>query len=252
LIKNNESFLERICQFEDEAREFKNEINQKEISLASAKNEIATKLEEIQALHLRVEELEQDVSLAQKRLSEMDSLKRKSEVEYIKLSDKNISLELAKMELEDTLAKKKELMRVRDDLLSAQKAVIEKDSLLQETNTLLLEHISKTSSESKQNEAIGGNKGLEKGNEITSPEITSESPYSLFFQHAIIFIIVLLIIYILRCVFSRLYSSYNEEKNIPNYKIPLNRNQGYAFPIRYAEEPKDRTTSYETSSFRYG
>ena len=232
LIKNNESFSERVCQLEDEAREFKNEINQKEISLASAKNEIATKLEEIQALHSRVEELEQDVSLAQKRLSEMDSLKRKSESEYIKLSDENISLELAKMELEDTLAKKKdELMRVRDDLLSAQKAVIEKDSLLQETNTLLLEHISKTSSESKQNEVIGGDKGLEKGNKITSPETTSKSPYYLFFQHAIIFIIVLLIIYILRCVFSRLYSSYNEEKNILNYKIPLNRNQGYAFPI---------------------
>ena len=51
---------------------------------------------------------------------------------------------------------------------------------------------------------------------------------------------------------ARLYSSYNEEKNIPNYKIPLNRNQGYAFPIRYAEEPKDRTASYETSSFGYG
>ena len=253
LIKNNESFSERVCQLEDEAREFKNEINQKEISLASTKNEIATKLEEIQALHLRVEELEQDVSLAQKRLSEMDSLKRKSELEYIKLSDENISLEFAKMELEDILAKKKdELMRVRDDLLSAQKAVIEKDSLLQETNTLLLEQISKTSSESKQNEVIGGDKGLEKGNEITSPETTSVSSNSLFFQHAIIFIVVLLIIYFLWCVFSRLYSSYNEEKNIPNYKIPLNRNQGYAFPIRYAEEPKDRTTSYETSSFGYG
>ena len=64
-------------------------------------------MEEIQALHSRVEELEQDVSLAQKRLSEMDSLKHKSEVEYIKLSDENISLEFAKMELEDTLAKKK-------------------------------------------------------------------------------------------------------------------------------------------------
>ncbi len=70
----------------------------------------------------------------------MDSLKRKSELEYIKLSDKNISLKLAKMELEDTLVKKKdELMRVRDDLLLAQKAVIEKDSFLQEINTLLLE-----------------------------------------------------------------------------------------------------------------
>ena len=107
LIKNNESFSERVCQLEDEAREFKNEINQKEISLASTKNEIATKLEEIQALHLRVEELEQDVSLVQKRLSEMDSLKHKSEQEYIKLFDENISLELAKIKLEDTLAKKR-------------------------------------------------------------------------------------------------------------------------------------------------
>src|SRR5947199_10682886 len=122
-------------------------------------------------------------------------------------------------------------MRMRGDLLSAQKIVIEKDALLQETNTLLLEQILKTFSESKQNEVIGGDKGLEKSNEITSPETTSESPYSLFFQHAIIFIIVLLIIYILWCVFSCLYSSYNEEKNIPNYKIPLNRNQSYEFPI---------------------
>ncbi|PKC52064.1 hypothetical protein RhiirA1_482334, partial [Rhizophagus irregularis] len=93
----------------------------------------------------------------------MDFLKCKSELEYIKLLDKNISLELANMKLEDTLTKKKdELMWVKDDLLSAQKAVIEKDSFLQETNFLLLEHISKTSSESKQNEAIGGDKGLEK------------------------------------------------------------------------------------------
>src|SRR6266496_4100783 len=143
-------------------------------------------------------------------------------------------------------------MRVRDDLLSAQKAVIEKDSLLQETNTLLLEHISKTSSESKQNEAIGGDKGLEKGNKITSPKTTSVSSNFSFFQHAIIFVVVLLIIYFLWCVFSRLYSSYNEEKNIPNYKIPLNRNQGYAFPFRYAEEPKDRTASYETLPYEYG
>src|SRR5207248_9314937 len=96
LIKNNESFSERVCQLEDEARELKNEINQKEILVTRANCEIATKLEEIQALHSRVEELEQDVSLAEKRLSEMDSLKRKSELEYIKISDKNISLDLAK------------------------------------------------------------------------------------------------------------------------------------------------------------
>ncbi|CAG8748876.1 16320_t:CDS:1, partial [Acaulospora colombiana] len=121
LIKNNESFSERVCQLEDEAKELKNEINQKEISLANAKSEIATKLEEIQAIHSRVEELERDASLAEKRLLEMDSLKHKSEQEYIKLSDENFSLDLAKMELEDILAKKKdELMQVKEDLLLAQ------------------------------------------------------------------------------------------------------------------------------------
>ena len=141
-------------------REFKNKINQKEISFTSAKNEIATKLEEIQALQSRVEELEQDLSLAQEELSEMDALKRNSKLEYEKLYNENIDLDLAKMRLEDTLTQKKdELMQARDDLLSAQKAVIEKDSLLQETNTLLLEQISKTSSESEQNEMIGGDKG---------------------------------------------------------------------------------------------
>ena len=99
---------------------------------------------------------------------------------------------------------------------------------------------------------IGGDKGLEKGIEITSPKTTSDSPYYLFFQYAIIFVIVLLIICILWCVFSRRNSFYNEEKNIPNYKIPLNRNQSYGFPIRYAEEPKDRTTPYETLPYGYG
>jgi hypothetical protein len=101
-------------------------------------------------------------------------------------------------------------------------------------NILLLEQISKTSSESKQNEVIGGDKGLEKGNEITSSKTTLESPYSLFFQHAIIFITVLLIIYFLWCISSYLYSfilPYNKEKNILNYKIPLNRNQSYGFLI---------------------
>ncbi|RIA82090.1 hypothetical protein C1645_835905 [Glomus cerebriforme] len=90
LIKNNESFSERVCQLEDEVRVLKNKINQKEISLASAKSKIATKLEEIHALHSRVEELEQDVSLAEKRLLKMDSFKHKSELEYIKLSDEKL------------------------------------------------------------------------------------------------------------------------------------------------------------------
>src|SRR4051794_37872464 len=138
-----------------------------------------------------------------------------------------------------------------DNLAIAQKAMIEKDTLLQEAvlnNTHLAKQIPKTSDES---EVIGGDKGLEKDNGIISSETTSESPYSLFFQHAIIFVIVLLIIYILWYVFSCLYSPYNEEKNILNYKIPLNRNQSYEFPILYAEESKDRTTSYETLPYGY-
>src|SRR3954451_23678116 len=141
---------------------------------------------------------------------------------------------------------------MNDNLATAQKAMIEKDTLLQEAvlnNTRLAKQIPKTSSESK---VLGGVSGLEKGIKITSPKTTSDSPYYLFFQYAIIFVIVLLIICILWCVFSRKNSSYNEEKNIPNYKIPLNRNYSYGFPIRYAEVPKDRTTSYETSSFGYG
>ena len=77
MIKNKESFSERVCQFEDEARELKNDINQKEISLSSANSEIATKLEEIQALQSEVKELERKYFLAQKDLSEMDFLRRK-------------------------------------------------------------------------------------------------------------------------------------------------------------------------------
>ncbi|KAF0521511.1 hypothetical protein F8M41_015794 [Gigaspora margarita] len=94
-------------------------------------------------------------------------------------------------------------MRIKDNLASAQKALLEKDSLLQEANAHLAEQISKVSSESKYNEVIGGDSGLEK------------------------------------------------EKNIPNYKIPLDRNQNYKFPIHNAKEFKDRNTSYETSSFGY-
>ena len=113
-----------------------------------------------------------------------------------------------------------------------EKALSEKDSLLQETNTRLAEQISKISSES---EVIGGDKGLEKGIEITSPTTTSDLPYYLFFQqYGIIIVIVLLVIFIIWRIFSHRYSSnppYNEEKNIPNYKIPLNRNQSYGFPI---------------------
>lgn len=43
-----------------------------------------------------------------------------------------------------------------------------------------------------------------------------------------------------------------KEKNIPNYKIPLDRNQSYGFPIRHTKEPKKRTTTYETLPYGYG
>src|SRR6266498_651863 len=263
----NEKLSDRVHQLGEEIRQLhldKNElmlqITRKDISLADAESKFSIKSEmqafqsktkeEIQALQSRVKELEQDASLAQDEISKIVSLKCKLELKNVELTTENIGLSLAKDDLEDLLTEKKdELAQIKDDLVIVQKALIEKDSLLQEANDRLAEQISQTSSES---EVLGGDKGLEKGIEITSPKTTSNSPYYLFFQHAFIFVIVLLIICILWYVFSRKNSSYNEEKNILNYKIPLNRNQSYGFPIRYTEEPKDRTVSYETSSFGYG
>src|SRR5215216_5381667 len=40
LIKNNESFSERVCQLKDKVRELKNQISQKDISLISVKSEV--------------------------------------------------------------------------------------------------------------------------------------------------------------------------------------------------------------------
>src|ERR1051325_100261 len=239
LMKNNESFSERVCQLEDEAKELKNEINQKEISLSSANSEIATKSEEIQALQSEIKELEMKYFLAQKDLSEMDSLRQELAQTRQNIGLKNVDLDLKEYELSEKkdelmqlrnelINKKEELMQMRDNLFSVQQTLSEKETLLQETNTHLAKQILKTSSES---EVLGGVSGLEKGIEITSPKTTSDSPYYLFFQYAINFVIVLLIICILWCVFSRRNSSYNEEKNILNYKIPLNRNQSYGFPI---------------------
>ncbi|CAG8608108.1 8813_t:CDS:2 [Ambispora gerdemannii] len=213
LIKNNESFSERVCQLEDE----------------------------IQALQSEIKELEMKYFLAQKDLSEMDSLRRELAQSRQNVELKNVDLDLKEDELSE---KKGELMRT--------KTLSEKEILHQEANNHLAEQIPKTSTES---EVLGGVSGLEKDNGITSPETTPKVPNSLFFQHAIIFAIVLLIIYFLWRIFSYLYSfisPINEEKNLPNYKIPINRNYSYGFPIHNAEEPKNRTTSYETSSFGYG
>ena len=279
---------EEIRQLHLEKNELMLQITRKDISLADAESKFSIKSEEMQALQFkmkeeiqahqsRAEELERDLSLAQEELSEMESLqsrseelerdlslaqeelskmeshRRKLELRNTELFTENIDLDLGKRDLEDTLIKKKdELAQMNDNLATAQKALIEKDTLLQEVvlnNTRLAEQISKISSES---EVIGGDKGLEKGIEITSPKTTSVSPNSSFFQHAIIFIVVLLIIYFLCCIFSRLYSSYNEEKNIPNYKIPLNRNQGYAFSNPIRRRTKRQDYPYETLPYGYG
>ena len=64
-------------------------------------------MEEIQALHSRVEELEQDVSLAREELSEMESLRHKWKLRNAELFTKNVDLDLENRDLEDTLIKKK-------------------------------------------------------------------------------------------------------------------------------------------------
>ncbi len=134
----------------------------------------------------------------------------------------------------------------------------------------LVEQISKTSNNSKHNEMTGGISELEKGNSITSPEITSVTPItalrtdktlfsdnksdSFFFQLVIFLLIVSLIIWFSQSIFSHLYSfisPLNEEKNLSNY-MKKKGNQNYRFPIRHAEEPKDRITFYETLPYGYG
>ena len=104
----------------------------------------------------------------------------------MELTTENIGLSLAKDDLEDLLTEKKdELAQMNDNLATAQKALIEKDTLLQEAvlnNTHLAEQILKTSSES---EVLGGVSELEKGIEITSPKTTSDSPYYFVFSACI-------------------------------------------------------------------
>ena len=106
------------------AKELKNIINQKEISLAGANSEIATKLEEIQALQSEIKELEMKYFLAQKDLSEMDSLKQelvqtRQNVEYLDLKEYELS------------EKKEELIQLRDELTSTRIELMDKKELMQ-------------------------------------------------------------------------------------------------------------------------
>ena len=83
------------------------QITHKDISLVDAESRFTIKSEEmqafqskmkeeIQAFQSKVKELEQDVSLAQDDLSEMDSLKHKLELKNVELTSENIGLSLAK------------------------------------------------------------------------------------------------------------------------------------------------------------
>ena len=112
--------------------------------------------------------------------------------------------------------------------------MIEKNTLFQKAvlnNTRLAKQIPKTFSES---EVIRDISELKKNNGIISSKTTSKLSNSNFFQLAIFLIIILLIIYFLWHIFSYLYSfisPINEEKNLLNYKIPINKNYNYGFPI---------------------
>src|SRR5688572_10787083 len=101
LIKNNESFSERVCQLEDEVKELKNQIIHKDISFTKAENEISTKLEEIQALQSEIKELEMKYFLAQKDLLEMDSLRRELTQTRQNIELKNVDLDLKEDELSE-------------------------------------------------------------------------------------------------------------------------------------------------------
>ncbi|GBB91268.1 hypothetical protein RclHR1_18440003 [Rhizophagus clarus] len=75
-----------------------------ERNLSSAQKELL----EMESLQSRAEELEQNLSLAQKELLEIESLRPKWELRNAELFTKNIDLDLEKKDLEDTLTKKKD------------------------------------------------------------------------------------------------------------------------------------------------
>ncbi|CAG8749337.1 5459_t:CDS:2, partial [Dentiscutata erythropus] len=115
----------------------------------------------------------------QEELSEIKSLKRKLEVKNAELSTENIYLDLEKKDLKNTLVEKKnKLAQMKDNLVTTQRALIEKDTLLQEVvlnKAHLTEQIPKTSSESKVAGGVLERPGVnkqKKGNDNASPETT--------------------------------------------------------------------------------
>ena len=84
--------------------------------------------------------------------------------------------------------------------------------------------------------ALGGNSNTLVNDQKIIPLI--------FFFIILAFIVILIIWHIYRRFF---HPTKKKEIFYPDY-----RNQGYAFPIRYTEEPKDGTASYETLPYGYG
>ena len=112
-------FGEEIRQLHLEKNKLMLQITHKDIFLADAESKFSIKSEEmqalqskmkeeIQALQSRVKELEQDISLVQNEISEIDSLKHKLELKNVELTTENIGLSLAKEDLKDSLTGKKD------------------------------------------------------------------------------------------------------------------------------------------------
>jgi hypothetical protein len=83
--------------------------------------------------------------------------------------------------------------------------------------------------------ALGGN---------SNTLVNDQKTMLIFFFVILTFTVILIIWHIYRRFF---HPTKKKEIFYPDY-----RNYSYGFPTRYAEEPKDWTTSYETSSFKYG
>ena len=83
--------------------------------------------------------------------------------------------------------------------------------------------------------ALGGN---------SNTLVNDQKTILLIFFVILTFTVILIIWYIYRRFF---HPTKKKEIFYPDY-----RNKSYGFPIRYAEEPKDRTTPYETLPYGYG
>ncbi|RIB15352.1 hypothetical protein C2G38_2192591 [Gigaspora rosea] len=176
------SSIKFASDFANEYKDLQAVLTQKASSLD--KDKILYLKDEIDKLKAEVEELElekelertshdSDTTSFRDKISELNSLNCTLEQKRDDLNSKTHKLE-AEVDLSH---KSNKIGGAKADPDLAEN-FLEKKSLPQETNTHLAEQISKASSEF--NEVIGGDSRPEKGNEITSPEITSVSLNSFF------------------------------------------------------------------------